>query len=183
MGSLSPRCPPANKTGGVAQLQLHQSRSRALDVRYQSGILHLPASFNRAQQKNRDGPCRCAPAPSSALSREIHFFCWSSLVNKRENFSARKRRPGISRAVRPSGLSTQANLLPSSIKHSAIDAPLKVESNAQSYVGFGCYLSNLANFVTKPDHKLITTAVTTEPTTAAHYTTPHLALRITPAPS
>ena len=74
MGSLSPRCPPANKTGGVAQLQLHQSRSCALEVRYQSGILHLPASFHRAQQKNRDGPCRCEPAPSSALSREIHFF-------------------------------------------------------------------------------------------------------------
>ena len=37
------------------------------------------------------------------------------------------------------------------IKYSAIDAPLKGESNAQSFVEFGCYLSNLADFVTKPD--------------------------------
>ena len=55
--------------------------------------------------------------------------------------------------VRPPTPSTQANLHLPSIKYSAIGALLKGESNAQSCVGFGCYLPNLADFVTKPDFR------------------------------
>ena len=55
--------------------------------------------------------------------------------------------------VRPSALSTQANLHLPDIKYSAIDALLKGESNAQSCVEFGCYLPNLEDFVTKPDFR------------------------------
>ena len=55
--------------------------------------------------------------------------------------------------VRPSAPSMQANLHLPSIKYSAIYALLKGESNAQSCVEFGCYLPNLADFVTKPDFR------------------------------
>ena len=55
--------------------------------------------------------------------------------------------------VLSSTLSTKANLHLPSIKYSAIDAPLKEESNAQSSVEFGCYLTDLAYFVTKPDFR------------------------------